>query len=310
MGAAMAGLVMDVQRFSIHDGPGIRTAIFFKGCPLACKWCQNPEGLSPRPQLAHRADKCAKCGACAAACPGKALKKHPRATYSMRKCKVGEGCTGCVDVCPSRALEIVGKAYTVEELLEVVSSDKHYFDNSGGGVTASGGEPTMQWPFVHAFLLACKEKGINTTLQTCGHFMPGIIDDIIDSCDLVFYDLKHVDTNLHQALTGKSNDMILDNLVALKTALGSEERLVVRMPLVPGMNDSPSHLGQVDDWLHANGLERLVLLPYHALYVEKFNRLFLDRPGAEIPCPSASNVLSAKASFTKARIITGGISPR
>jgi pyruvate formate lyase activating enzyme len=302
------GIIVDIQRFSLHDGPGIRTVIFFKGCPLNCLWCQNPEAIDPRPELGWRESRCVKCGACAKICPEGAIRGTGK-NLRKPKCQAPTGCTRCVEKCPSGALEIAGQRYIVEKLLEVVLQDKEYYANSGGGVTCSGGEPTFQWQFVHTFLKSCKEKSISTAIETCGHFGPAIVPQLCDpdTCDYILFDIKHLDSNSHAKFTGQPNTRILENLKTLVDISKRQEtpKLIVRMPLIPTLNDSPDHLRAVETLLTDLGQSKLVLLPYHSLYLQKFDQFHLKRKRLAIAPLDQSRIEAIKKNFSRISVEFG-----
>ncbi|MHA1791756.1 MAG: glycyl-radical enzyme activating protein [Promethearchaeota archaeon] len=304
----MHGLITDIQRFSIHDGPGIRTLVFFKGCPLSCIWCQNPESIDPNPQLGYNASKCIKCKSCSKACPTGAIKKIPK-NYDKNKCLIKDNCTSCVDACPSGALEIAGKRYTVGELMNEILKDEEYYKDSGGGVTCSGGEPTFQWPFVREFLKSCKARGISTAMETCGFFNSSIIDEIISNVDVVLFDIKHLDSKEHERLTGKPNETIIKNFKRLHTIFkkeGNANRLVARMPLIPTINDDPKYLAQVDDFLKDLDIKNLVILPYHTLYIQKIDQFYLSRKKLKIKPHEKEELEKVTETFKNVTIHLGG----
>ncbi|MHA2000400.1 MAG: glycyl-radical enzyme activating protein [Promethearchaeota archaeon] len=296
-----------MQRFSIHDGPGIRTLVFFKGCPLSCAWCQNPEAISSKPQFSYVASKCIKCRACSDACQEHAIIKTPK-HFKMERCLAHQGCTACEDVCPTGAIEIAGKEYTVPDLLDTVLRDKDYYDNSGGGITCSGGEPTAQWSFVKEFLLKCKEVGISTAIETCGYFNSKIIPEILNACDVVLFDVKHADSARHKDLTGVSNVGILTNLKALHELFREdpEKKIIIRTPLIPGINDQKEHLLSIESLLVDIGVESIVFLPYHALYEQKIDHFFLSRKKLNITPHSPEELERIRRYFSKITVSFGG----
>ena len=230
------GLIYNIQRYSIHDGPGIRTTVFFKGCPLRCFWCQNPESQITQPEVLLFRDRCTRCGQCVAVCTsGAASLSEETSTINRSKCI---GCGKCVEACLNEARKLVGKYVTLGEVMKEVLSDRAFYKNSGGGVTLSGGEPTYQPNFALAILKSCKEVGLHTVLDTCGYVSWSTMERLLEYVDLVYYDIKCIDAEKHAAVTGLRNDIILDN--AKKVA--KFKPMSVRVPLVPGFNDSEAEI--------------------------------------------------------------------
>jgi pyruvate formate lyase activating enzyme len=277
---AQTGLVFDVMRFSLHDGPGIRTTVFLKGCPLHCDWCHNPESQSPGPSLLFFEERCRGCGECAAVCP-----------HGLTEC---EACGRCAEVCVAEARRLAGRTMSVAEVLAEVERDQVFYDESGGGVTLSGGEPLAQPLFAEALLAACRARRIHTALDTSGMAPAEELLRVAAQADLVLYDVKLVDDALHQRHTGASNRLILDNLRALAEA---GRPVVVRYPLIPGVNDGGSALSSLADLLAAFGLHRLDLLPYHRNGTGKYRRLGLPGPPAEFPSLPVERVTAIAAAL-------------
>lgn len=266
----MHGTVFDIQRFSVHDGPGIRTTVFLKGCPLRCRWCHNPESLDQRPQLAFDAERCIGCGRCVRACPNDVHRpadgNHIIDRAACRLCGV------CVRDCPARALEIVGRDLTVNEVLGEVLKDQAFYGPSGGGLTISGGEPLMQPTFTEEILRSAKERaGLHCCLDTCGHAPKDRLERVRPYVDLFLYDVKETDSNRHKTLTGVPNEQILANLELLHD---SGARIIVRLPLIAGLNDSAEHFAGVAELAtrmpHLDGFE---VMPYHRLGEGKLRRI-------------------------------------
>ncbi|HEY69493.1 MAG TPA: glycyl-radical enzyme activating protein [Anaerolineae bacterium] len=263
----LRGLVFDIQKFSLHDGPGIRTTVFIKGCPLVCKWCSNPESQSLKQQIMTHDIRCIGCGKCAEACGTGAIAfTEAGREIDWEKCNE---CLECAKVCPARGIETVGKFMTVDEVVAKVEQDRIFYENSGGGMTVSGGEPLVQWEFVSRVLERCREKGIHTALDTCGMAPWRDLERVIEHTDLVLFDVKHMDSAIHKEGTGVGNETILEN--ARKVA----ERTTtwVRIPLIPGFNDSESNLTRVAQFAGEIGAEKISLLPYHNYGSSKYPKL-------------------------------------
>lgn len=280
--------IFNVQKYNMYDGPGVRTLVFFKGCPLRCKWCSNPEGMEKKYQVMFKRNSCIDCGACVSVCPAGIHTISKELTHEVMHNIDCLGCRKCEEVCTESALSIVGEVKTVSELLEVIEEDKQFYDVSGGGVTLGGGEVTMQPEFAANLLMACKQRGINTAIETCGYTKLESILKIAEFTDLFLFDIKHIDPERHYQLTGVHNERILENL---KELLHRRYNVKVRMPLLKGINDSQDEITSVvaflmpfRDYKNFKGID---LLPYHKLGVNKYKQL-----GKEYPIegdPSLSN---------------------
>jgi len=303
----MKGTVVDIQRFSVHDGPGIRTVVFFKGCLLNCLWCQNPESIDPKPLLGYWENRCVEDGSCVNVCPEGAIKRFPRRII-RKKCKAPEGCTICVDACPSGALDVAGHSLSIDEILKVVEEDLNFYEESEGGVTCSGGEPTYQWPFVKEFLKKCKEHNISTAIETCGFFNTKIIEDLYKLNDTILFDIKHLEDKIHKKLTGQSNDLILKNLkwIIEKEHNSKKKKLIVRIPLIPKLNDSKEHLEKLESFLLHLSIKKLILLPYHTLYLQKIDNFRLKKKKLKIKPYSMNQLEKIKTYFKGIEISIGG----
>jgi pyruvate formate lyase activating enzyme len=265
----IAGCVFNIERFAIRDGPGIRTTVFLKGCPLRCLWCANPESISAAPQLFYFENLCTRCYRCVEACPSKATAKGIDGAIVIDRtlCKA---CGKCVEACPNKAREISGKLMTVAAVLEEVKKDTLFYQNSGGGVTFSGGEPTHQPDFLWHLLKSSKESGIHTCLDTSGLVKPEVLKRILEYTDLVLYDIKHMDPEKHKEYTGVDNRLILDNA---RLIVDRGKEIIIRVPLIPGHNDTPENIAALAGFMKSLGLNRVDLLPYHSLGKIKYQRL-------------------------------------
>lgn len=280
------GIVFDIEKFSIHDGPGIRTTVFFKGCPLRCWWCHNPEGLAPERELVFWANRCIRCEACLAVCTHGAISRDGDVMVTDReKCTL---CGDCVAVCYAEAREIAGREMTVTQVMAEIRRDIPFYDEAGGGVTFSGGEPLLQADFLLALLRACKEEGIHTAVDTCGFAPWEKLDRIRGYVDLFLYDLKLMNEARHRQFTGVSNKAILSNLQRLSRR-GHNIRL--RVPLIPGINDDAENIRQIGSF--AAALPHLIgvnVLPYHRTALEKYRRLNMVYALPETRPPSDEGV--------------------
>jgi pyruvate formate lyase activating enzyme len=291
-----SGIVFNVQFFNLHDGPGIRTLVFLKGCPLRCRWCCNPESLDRRPQLGILNLKCDRCLKCLAACPIGAVSVGgdglPR--VDRQKCTA---CGECVPLCLPGALTIYGRRMNAAEVLEEVRRDKPFYDGSGGGVTATGGEPLLQASFVRAIFELCHQDGIHTCLETSGYGDAGAWQQILPVTDYVLFDLKHLDTQRHCDLTERPNRLILS---AARTVASHGIPLMFRMPLVPGHNDDCANIEQTASFLKSLGspsVQGIELMPYHRLGTAKYETLGMPLPLANLAPPTAAAVEAVRQSF-------------
>lgn len=275
---ALKGWVFDIQRYSINDGPGIRTTVFFKGCPLRCLWCDNPESQSRPPELFFFEALCVQCHRCVPVCPNGAISVAPDGSVltDRDRCR---GCGACTEACLAGARVLSGRLMTVDEVMEVILKDSLFYRNSGGGMTASGGEATAQLEFLIVLLKRCREIGIHTALDTTGHAPWETLNEILEHTDLVLYDIKHMDPAMHRKLTGVDNALILENAVRIARA---GKPLWIRFPLIPGCNDDERNIQATGAFTLELGLRQIDLLPYHRLGAGKYHRL-----GREYPLPDA-----------------------
>jgi len=263
------GLIFDIRRFSIHDGPGIRTTVFLKGCPLSCWWCHNPESQSPGPELWLRSGRCIRCGECVKACREGAITLQEDAYVTdLERCNL---CGACLEVCTTEARQIVGKQMSVAQVLAEIERDIPFYDESNGGITISGGEPLQQRKFLLALLKSCQEKDIHTVLDTCGYASWKTLDALRPYVDIFLYDLKLIDDSRHRQFTGVSNRLILQNLRRL---LQAGHAVVLRVPVIPGVTDGEDDLRQLGSFISGlPGSPRVELLPYHRAAMGKYERL-------------------------------------
>jgi pyruvate formate lyase activating enzyme len=271
---AIEGIVFNIQRYSIDDGPGVRTTVFLKGCPLSCLWCSNPESIDPMPEVTYRYTSCKRCGTCISACPTGAITLDEAGIHIDRKnC---DRCGTCVSVCMPEALKISGKKMSVEEVFKIVKKDIDYYEASGGGLTCSGGEVLSQPEFVAALFRRCREAGIHACADTSGWGSREAMETVLEYCDLVYFDLKHINAAEHKKLCGQSNDLILNNL-----ALIAEEKVpvVLRVPLIPGCNDSKENISAIAETAARFLKDALVhILPYHRYGTNKYRMLDMEYP--------------------------------
>jgi pyruvate formate lyase activating enzyme len=276
------GIVFDIRKYSIHDGPGIRTTVFLKGCPLHCQWCHNPEGQSPEVEIILRSGRCIRCGACVEACPhGAARLGEASPEVQRERC---ERCGECTLVCYAEARQVVGREMTVAQVMAEVERDIPFYDESDGGVTLSGGEPLAQRDFALGLLEACKEREIHTALDTCGFASWDTFERVRGDVDLFLYDLKVVDDARHREFTGVSNTLILNNLQKLSER---DHLILLRMPVIPGVNDDEENIRQTGEFVAAlPRAHSLELLPYHHAATSKYAGLGQEYPLPDTRTPS------------------------
>lgn len=274
-GTAVRGLVFNIQKFSLHDGSGIRTLVFLKGCPLSCHWCANPEGQAFEPELAYRAERCigqAECDRCRAVCEAEAIRFRQDGKIQIDR-GLCTACGECVEVCPSKALELFGKPMSVEELIRVVEEDGSFYARSGGGVTLSGGEPLSQTRFVLDFFKKARARGIHTALETSGLCRWEDLEEVCRWVNQVFFDVKTLDRERHEAGTGVGNERILENLRRLCETFPTLP-VTVRTPVIPGFNDSPDDIRSIAAFVgRLPGTVSYELLPFHRFGEGKYEQL-------------------------------------
>ena len=263
------GLIFNIMRFSLHDGPGIRTTVFLKGCPLSCSWCHNPEGRKRKPDLMFFESRCVRCGECVRACPHGATVLENGAVRITGACRA---CGTCVDVCAAGARELAGRWVTAREVMEEIERDRLFWEESGGGLTFSGGEPLFQPQFLGALLEACRERNIHTAVETCGYASQRVLLRVARRVDLFLFDLKLLNSVKHRLHTGRGNELVLSNLGALAET-GRE--IIIRYPVIPGINADEANVRQMLQFLEKLRLRRIDLLPFNPAGAEKYRRLRL-----------------------------------
>ncbi len=263
------GKIFDIKHFAVHDGPGIRTTVFFKGCPLSCLWCHNPEGIKKKDELFFYQSKCIYCGRCVEVCHKQAIfTKDDEINIDWNEC---DSCGGCVDICPSEAMQMAGKRVSVEDVLDEVDRSTIFHDTSEGGITLSGGEPFYQYDFMKELVKRCGEEDIHVAVDTSGHVKPKKFHSVMDKIDLFLYDLKFIDESLHKKYTGISNRYILKNLETLMEK--GDNDVYIRIPLIPDITTDKKNIECIIDFLSSfKGIREIHLLKYHNVE-EKYKRL-------------------------------------
>ncbi len=286
--------ITNIQKYSIHDGPGIRSTVFFKGCPLLCAWCHNPENQLFTPELVWLKQKCISCGICVQTCPEQALTLGPAGiTIDKQRCVL---CGRCSEACPTNALEMLGKAYTIEEVLAELDKDRLFYDQSGGGVTLSGGEPLSQGEFVIDLLKACKARGYHTAVDTSGYVPQSMLAQALPYTDLFLYDIKALDPAKHQEYIGAPLGPVADNL---RWLAGQGARIWLRIPVIPGVNDDAKEMAAIRDLAKACHLQEVYLLPYHNIAESKYQRLGLPYRLAGLANPKPEQMEALRLWWTE-----------
>lgn len=282
----MQGIIFDIQRFSLHDGPGIRTTVFLKGCMMRCQWCHNPESFQIQPQLGYHAQKCIGCGQCAAVCP-QGVHTLADGAHKVRF-DACAACGACVQACDAEALEIYGRAAEDTDVIDEVMKDTVYYDASGGGVTFSGGEPTMQPDFLLSLLRLAKEGGLHICLETNGVIQPDLLQKLLAYVDLWLFDYKATGTALHKRLTGADDTLPLASLNRLSQA---GQPVILRCPMIPGVNDTAAHLAEIRRLTQVYpNIQKAEPMPYHNFGTDKWRRIGMHPP---IDLPNATSAQRA-----------------
>ena len=291
----MEGVLFNIQRYSLHDGPGIRTIPFFKGCPLSCKWCSNPESQHPKPELIFKKSDCIRCGKCIEACKQQALSVSNAFFIVRERCIQ---CGKCTQVCPTQALEMKGKRMTVADVMRELQKEENLYRRSGGGITLSGGEPLAQPDFARELLKACKEKGWHTAMETTGFTTPEVIAEVFPYVDLALTDIKAINPAIHLANTGIENSQILENLLRISFLT----KTIVRIPVIPGVNDNPEEIHNIAEFARLmSNVDTLHLLPYHSFGENKYGLL-----GRIYPMGEADSIAESKMELLKREVESSG----
>lgn len=293
----LTGRIFDIQRMSLHDGPGIRTTVFFKGCNLRCFWCHNPESYKKSKELQYFAQKCIACGLCVSQCQyGCHSIDQNTGVHSFLRDSC-HNCGRCASVCPSRSLVFTGSDWSIANLISEVMRDKPFFDNSGGGVTASGGEPLLQYEFLAAFFHKLKEKHIHTVIESALNVPFSAIEAVLAYTDLFLVDFKHPDANEHEKITGSSNELILHNINLLDQ---SGVKYCIRIPIIPGVNDTVETMTAFDKIIgNLKNPTHVELMPYHDYGIGKYNSMGLDTSKQDgLDAPLEEELLQLADAFT------------
>lgn len=300
------GTILEIIRMSTEDGPGLRTTVFFKGCSLSCRWCHNPESISMKPQIQWLESSCIACGICVETCEEKALEKTGKGIIINRT--LCNGCGLCTGECPTTAMELLGKKWNVQDLADELVKDRAYFEQSGGGVTLSGGEAALQSDFCLALLKEIKNRGIQTALDTCGQLPQTTLAGLLPYVDILLYDLKEIDSGKHKIFTGSGNEKILANAIFAanykKTHL-SPKTLWIRTPVIPGATGTPENIQGLGEFISANlqgTVARWELCAFNNLCRDKYKRLARDWPYADTELPGKS-LMEGLSLIAKSRVV-------
>lgn len=268
----MKANIFNIQKFSIHDGPGIRTVVFFKGCPLRCRWCSNPESQSFHTQILWDPGKCLHCGLCQQSCPTESIHFSDDGNFLFQH-KTCKGCLTCTRQCPGNALKYTGKEMSEDEVMKEIMKDADFYEESGGGVTLSGGEVLAQPKFASLLLSECKKKGLHTALETTGYASHEMFVSVTEHADLLLFDMKHHDSKKHRLYTGVPNEQIIENL---KWAVSHGKEVIARIPVIPGINDSLEDAREFSSLLCRIGIRQVDLLPFHQFGQNKYEQMHMD----------------------------------
>ncbi|TCO74824.1 trans-4-hydroxy-L-proline dehydratase activase [Marinisporobacter balticus] len=289
------GRIINIQKYCVHDGPGIRTTVFFKGCPLNCWWCHNPESQKFEKEMMYNHEKCTMCGECEKRCEGKGIKLTENIFYDPTKCVF---CENCIDFCINNAREMIGKEYTISELMKEIKKDQMFYQESGGGVTLSGGEVMTQITFVEELVRRCKENGMHVAIDTCGYVPFYSFERILDNTDIFLYDIKLIDSKRHEKYTGKPNELILDNMKKLSE---KGANIHLRIPLIEGINTDGENIEGIIKFASDLKISKVNLLPYHEIGSDKYKRLNMDYKKGGMVRPTDQRLEEIKAMFKESK---------
>lgn len=289
------GRIVNIQKYCVHDGPGIRTTIFFKGCPLNCLWCHNPESQRYEKEIMYNHEKCSMCGECEKRCPVNGIKLKENIFYDPTKCVF---CENCIDFCINNARELVGKDYTVSEIMKEIKKDQMFYQESGGGVTLSGGEVMTQIRFVEELVRCCKENGISVAIDTCGYAPFDSFERILDNTDIFLYDIKLMDSKRHEKYTGKSNKIILENVKKLSKRGAN---IYLRIPLIEGINTDDENIEEIIRFALDLKISKVNLLPYHEIGSDKYKRLNMDYEKGGMTRPTNQRLEEIQSMFKESK---------
>ena len=291
------GIIFNIKKFAIHDGPGIRTTVFLKGCPLRCQWCHNPESWLRKPEISLDQEKCIRCYQCVSLCPEQAIFLKDGYPYTdQKKCAL---CSTCVSICPTQTRGIIGKRISTVKVIRELRKDLIFYQESDSGVTFSGGEPLEQIDFLAGLLLLCKEENMHTAVDTCGYTPWSNLERILSLVDLWLFDLKILDEQKHKHYTGVSNQLILENLRRLSK---KTKKIEIRIPLIPGVNDNIEEMAEMAGLIRSLSLSEVNILPFHRLGLEKYRRLGLSANMEEIGALSQKDIEVVKQLFSKHKL--------
>lgn len=297
----MKGKIINIQHYSLHDGPGIRTTVFFKGCPLKCLWCHNPESINYKDDLMYQRNNCTLCKRCLDVCENDALKlQGEQIIIDKSKCK---SCFSCVENCYFEALYKKGQDYTVDEILKEILKDEVFYEQSSGGVTFSGGEALMQDEFLLEVLKKCKEKNINTAIDTCGFVDFSKLQKTLNYCDIYLFDIKHMDSKIHKEITNVPNELILENLKKLSSL---KANINIRLPLIKDINDDDKNISKLIEFLKTINFNKINILPYHKMGQDKYEKLNMNARNFEAPDMNRLNLIKSKLEIFNKEVKIGG----